>query len=72
MLGLLVTLLIICLIFGIVYWILGMIPIPPQFKWVVNVILAVAFLIVIIDLLLGGGSGLGGLGSGTLFHGRSC
>jgi hypothetical protein len=54
MLGLLVSLLILVLVCGLIWWILGMIPIPPQFRWVVNVIIAVIFLIAIIELLAGG------------------
>ena len=34
MLSLLVTLLILLVIFAIFWWILSMIPIPPQFKWI--------------------------------------
>ena len=33
MLSLLVTLLILLVIFAVFWWILSMIPIPPQFKW---------------------------------------
>lgn len=53
MLSLLVTLLILLLIFAIFWWILSMIPIPPQFKWIVNVIVGIVFLIMVISLLTG-------------------
>jgi hypothetical protein len=59
MLELLVYFLIVLVIFAIVWWILSMIPIPPQFKWVVNVILGIIFLIIVISMLTGG---LGGFG----------
>lgn len=54
MISLLISLLILCLILGIFWWILSMIPIPPQFKWVVQVIVAIVFLIALIELLTGG------------------
>ena len=53
MLSLLVSLLILLVIFAVVWWILSMIPVPPQFKWIVNVIVAIIFLICIISLLTG-------------------
>ena len=53
MLSLLVTLLILLVIFAVFWWILSMIPIPPQFKWIVNVIVGIIFLICIISLLTG-------------------
>lgn len=53
MLSLLVTILILLLIFAVFWWILGMIPIPPQFKWVVNVVIGIIFLICLISLLTG-------------------
>lgn len=53
MLSLLVGLLILILIFAIVWWIITMIPVPPQFKWVVNVLFAIILLIAVISLLTG-------------------
>ena len=53
MLSLLIGLLILLLILGVVYWILVMIPIPPQFKWIVQVLFAIIVLIAIISLLTG-------------------
>jgi len=70
MVGLLITLLVICLIASVVWWILTMIPIPPPFVWIVRVIFAVIFLIVLLDLLLGGGFGNLSLGGGNLFARR--
>lgn len=54
MLSLLISLLVLCLILAVFWWILGMIPIPPQFKWIVQVIVAIVFLIALIELLTGG------------------
>jgi hypothetical protein len=53
MLGMLVSLLILVLICAIVWWILSMIPIPAQFRWIVNVIFAIIVLICIISMLTG-------------------
>ena len=58
MISILVTLLIIALIFGVAWWIIGLIPLPPPFKMIAQVVLALIFLIVLIELLLplaGGG-----------------
>ena len=41
MLSMLISLLVLVLICAIVWWILSMIPIPAQFRWVVNVIFAI-------------------------------
>ena len=53
MLSLLISLLILCLILGIVWWILSMIPIPPPFVWVVRVVFAIICLIALISLFTG-------------------
>jgi hypothetical protein len=58
MLEVLVTLLVMCLIFGIIWWIITLIPLPAPFAQVARVIVAVIFLIWMIYLLLpltGGG-----------------
>ena len=49
MLGLLLSLLILLVVFAIV----NQIPIPPQFRWVVNVVFGIIFLIAVIGLLGG-------------------
>lgn len=54
LISLLISLLIVGLILAVFWWILGMIPIPPQFKWIVQVIVAIVFLIALIELLTGG------------------
>jgi hypothetical protein len=58
MIGLLVSVLIACIIFGLLYWLITMIPLPAPFAQVARVILAVIFVIWIIYVLLGltGGS----------------
>jgi hypothetical protein len=52
MLSILVTLLIVCLIFGVVYWIISLIPLPAPFGRVAQVIVAVIFLIYLLYMLL--------------------
>lgn len=59
MLSILISLLILVIIFAVFWWILGMVPIPAEFRWIVNVIVAVVFLIALIELLNGGFSLLG-------------
>lgn len=56
MLSLLISLLIICLILAICYWILSMIPVPPPFVWIVRVIFAIIALLLVLSLLWGGWS----------------
>lgn len=53
MLALLINLLILVVIFGIIWWILSMVPVPPTMRWIVNVIFAVIFLIVVISMFMG-------------------
>lgn len=52
MISVLITLLVMCLIFGIIWWILTLIPLPSPFLQVARVIVAVIFLIWLIYLLL--------------------
>ena len=52
MISVLFSLLIMCIIFGVVYWIITLIPLPPPFKQVALVICAVIFLIRLIYMLL--------------------
>lgn len=53
MIGFLISLLILVLILGLCWWIIGLIPVPAQFKWVVRVIFAIICLIMLISLLTG-------------------
>ena len=60
MISVLVTILVMCLIFGVVWWIITLIPLPAPFGRVAQVVIAVIFLIMLIYLLLplaGGGFG---------------
>ena len=41
LIGILITILIFVVIFGIIWWALSQVPIPPPFRWVVNVALAI-------------------------------
>ena len=60
MIGLLVEFLVAMIIFGLVYWIVGMIPLPDPFKRIAIVVLVVIFCIWLIYFLLGfmGGGGI--------------
>ena len=60
MLSLLVTVLVMCIIFGLIWWILSLIPLPAPFGQVARVVVACIFAIWLIYLLLGmTGVGLG-------------
>jgi len=52
MISLLITILVICLIFGLIWWVISLIPIPAPFGQVARVIVAVIFCIWLIYLLL--------------------
>jgi heme A synthase len=54
MLSLLISLLILLLVLAVFYWILNLIPIPAEFRWIVNVLIAIIFLVALISLLTGG------------------
>jgi hypothetical protein len=53
MLSLLISLLILCLILGVVWWIISMIPVPPPMVWIVRVIFAILCLVALVSLLTG-------------------
>jgi hypothetical protein len=53
MLSMLISLVVLLLIFAVFWWILTMIPVPPEFVWVVRVAAAVVFLIALVSLLTG-------------------
>ena len=55
MLCLLVSLLLWGLVLAIVWWIISMIPVPAPFGWVIQVVFAIVCLVVIFNLLEGGG-----------------
>jgi hypothetical protein len=52
-LNFLITFLILLLVFGAVWWIATMIPLPPNFLKIVQIVLAVVFIIVMLGMLLG-------------------
>ena len=52
MISVLLTLLVLCLIFGLTWWIITLIPLPAPFAQVARVVVAVIFLIVVIYTLL--------------------
>ena len=52
MLSLLVTILIMCLIFGLLWWVLSLIPLPEPFAAIARVVVAIIFSIWLISLLL--------------------
>ena len=53
MISVLVSLLIMVLIAGVIYMIIGMIPMPPTFKQIAYVILAVICLLYLLGMLTG-------------------
>lgn len=58
MLGLLVTILVMAIIFGLIWWIISVIPLPAPFAQIVRVVCVVIFCIWLVYLLLplaGGG-----------------
>lgn len=54
MLSLLISLIILCIILAVVYWILTLIPVPPPMVWIVRVVFALICLIAVLSLLFGG------------------
>ena len=60
MLSLLVSILVACIIFGLIYWIITVIPLPAPFATIARVVCAVFFAVWLIYELLGlTGTGLG-------------
>lgn len=51
---LLITLLVLVVAIAIVWWALSQAPIPPPFRWVVNVILAIIALVVLFEFVAPG------------------
>jgi hypothetical protein len=54
MITLLIWLLFLVIIFGLVWWIITLIPLPAPFGQVAQVVVAVIFLLVLLSVLLGG------------------
>ena len=62
MLGLLVTILVMCIIFSLIWWIFTMIPLPAPFAQIARVVIVVIFVVWLLYLLVplaGGGIGFG-------------
>jgi hypothetical protein len=53
MIGMLISLLVLAIIAGLCWWILGMLPLPPPFKNVVMVIFLLICLVYLVSMLLG-------------------
>ena len=64
MIGTLIYLLVLCLVLGVIWWIIGQIALPPPIRQIVTIVFVVIAVIVLIYFLLGlvgdGGLGLGG------------
>ncbi len=54
MIGLLVWILIVALIFGLIFWVLGMIPLPAPFDVIARVVVGVIFIIILLSMVFGG------------------
>lgn len=59
MLSILVTILVMCIIFGLIWWIISLIPLPQPFGQIARVVIAVIFCIWLIYLLLPLANGIG-------------
>lgn len=60
MISLLVTILVMCIIFGLIWWIFTQIPLPAPFAQIARVVIVVIFCLILIYTLLplaGGGFG---------------
>ena len=51
MIGLLVSLIILCLVIGIAYWIIQQIPLPPPARWIVLVVFGLICLLIVLNYL---------------------
>lgn len=54
MLGILITLVILCLILGLIWWACDMLPIPAPLKMIIHVAIVLVAVIYLIGLLTGG------------------
>lgn len=59
MISLLITILIMCLVFGVIWWIITLVPLPAPFAQVARVVIAVIFCIWLIYLILPLAGGVG-------------
>ena len=58
MIDLLITVIVVGLVLYLVYWLLLQIPLPPPFRVVANVVLALIAIIFLLGLLTGNGWGI--------------
>jgi hypothetical protein len=54
LIGLLVTIVVLALVFYLIYWIIGQIPMPEPFKTVVLVVVGLIAVILLLSILFGG------------------
>lgn len=54
MISLLVTLLILCLVFGLIWYLVGMLPLPEPFGMVARVSMLVIFILLLLGMVFGG------------------
>jgi hypothetical protein len=54
--GLLIDIVILAIVFGLVYWIVTLLPLPEPFKQIAVVAVLLIFLLVLLSVFLGGGS----------------
>jgi len=52
--SLLFTLLVLALVVAVAWWVIGMVPMPPQIKQIVSVIFGLMVLVYLLGLLFGG------------------
>ena len=53
MIALLINVIILILVFGLLYWVITLIPLPPPFAQIAQVVLVVLLVIILISFLLG-------------------
>lgn len=51
MVGLLIGLIVLCLVLGIAYWIVGQIPLPQPFRWIVLVVFGLIALLLVLNYM---------------------
>jgi heme A synthase len=54
LISLLVTIIVIALVFGLIWWVLGQMPIPEPFRMVVNALFGLIAVVFLLGLLFGG------------------
>lgn len=54
LINLIVTIIVIALVFGLVWWVLSQMPLPEPFRMVVNVLIGLLAVVILLGLLFGG------------------